>query len=221
MPVQHSIRLAIADDHGLFRRGLALFFASLKEEPFALIGEAANGKEAIALVNTLQPSVVLMDVVMPEMNGIAATAIIKKTYPQVRILALSYSDGRESVLAMIEAGADGYVLKNTEPEELTHAIKTVCRGDFYFTPAINMHLITWLKENKTREQTALKKVLTHRETEVLQLIYEGKKSKEIAASLYVSKRTIDSTREHIMRKAGVKSVLQLLRYALKEKLLKE
>ena len=216
-----TIKIIIADDHPLFRTGVVTSFSFSQNQAFSIIGEAANGKELIELLKTKQPDVVLMDIEMPKMNGIAATTLIKKDYPLVRVLVLSYSDARGNVVDMIQAGADGYLLKNTALDELSHAIRSVCKGQSYFTPAVAGHLAAHLKEEKAKKEDSRIKRLTKREVEIIQRICEGESSKNIAAALFVSKRTIDTYREKIMAKASAKNMMQLLRFALKNQLIKE
>ncbi|WP_121353936.1 response regulator transcription factor [Flavisolibacter nicotianae] len=221
MNSNNAIRIMIADDHALFRTGLKFIFTACKKDPFQIVGEAANGKEVLAMLKSVQPDIILMDVEMPEMNGIEATALIKQSYPQVHTIALSYANTPDAVLAMVYAGADGYLLKNTAPEELTHAIKLVHTGRQYFTPATAVHFMRKLREDNGVQDHDRKKTLTKRETEILKLLCDGESSKTIAASLFVSKRTIDSFREKIMRKAGAKNLIQLFRYALRKHLIQE
>ena len=220
MSPRPAIKIVIADAHPIFRTGVKAAFQHLSAG-LSLIGEAATGTQVIELVKLTQPDVVLMDVEMPEMNGIEATRILKETFPLVRILAISYSNTSSAVLEMVGAGAEGYLLKDAEPEELAHAIKAVHTGTPYFSAATAIHLTTKIREEKAREFEGKKKALTRREKEILNRICEGESSKEIAASLYLSKRTIDTFREKIMKKAGVKNLLQLLRYAFKQRLIKD
>lgn len=208
-----AIKIVIADDHAIFRTGVKAAFLH-HSGALTLIGEAANGTQVIELVKMTQPDLVLMDVEMPGMNGIEATRILKQTFPAVRILAISYSNSSSAVLEMVGAGVEGYLLKEADVEELFHAIKTVHNGIPYFSPATTVHFTTKIREEKQKE-------LTKREKEILYRICDGESSKEIAGSLYVSKRTIDTFREKIMKKAGVKNLLQLLRYAIKNRLIKD
>lgn len=215
MPFHPPIRIVIADDHPIFRFGIKTIFKNLEKDGLALVGEAANGRELMALLKVKETDVVLMDVAMPEMGGIQATMLIKKEYPLVHTIALSQANNSSTVLQMVEAGAEGYLVKNAGLEELKQAIKTVCTGQPYFSPAIQLQLASQLKSEVTRFAEVKRKDLTKRELEILKLICEGKSSKEIAVSLFVSKRTIDTFRDKIMKKTGVKNVLQLLRYAIR------
>ncbi|MBB1283386.1 response regulator transcription factor [Flavisolibacter sp. BT320] len=211
------IHVFLADDHAFFRCGVRTALQSLKKEGILFIGEAPNGLSLLDAVDIQQPHVVLMDIEMPVMNGIEATVLLKQKYPTIRIIALSYSEQTNYVLAMLEAGAEGYLLKDTEVSELKHAIKTVHKGYLYYTPAVNHIITSQIRETKTK---SFKKVtFTPRETEILTLVCQGKSSKEIASALFLSKRTIDRFREKIMEKTGVKNMLQLMRYALKEELI--
>jgi DNA-binding NarL/FixJ family response regulator len=218
MPLNPLIKIIVADDHAIFRKGVKSIIATLKKEGLLLIGEAKNGNEAVNEIERLQPDVVLMDIEMPIMNGIEATALIKSKYPHVHTIAISYSDDNSKVFAMVEAGADGYLLKDTSSDELAHAIRTVYQGYSYFTPAITLLLTRKIKVGRGNAAADKKKDLTKRETEILQLLCDGGSSKEIADLLCVSKRTIDCFRDKIIKKTGVKNTLQLLRYAIREKL---
>ena len=215
------IQVYIADDHALFRMGLKVVFHDLKKTGIHFMGEAANGQELINAIQEQQPDVILMDVEMPVLNGIHATSLIKQRYTHVGIIGLSYSEQSSRVIAMIQAGADGYLLKDTSIDELICAIKTVHEGYSYFTPAVSIFLSAKIKKENDKYTNGKKKELTPRETQILQMICRGDSSKEIASSLYVSIRTIDSFREKIMKKAGAKNLLQLLRFALQEELIKE
>ena len=221
MSFPQIIKIIIADDHKLFRTGLISAFSAQQKEEFQIIGEAANGNELIKLLSAVQPDVVLMDIAMPYMNGIIATTLIKKDFPEVRVVALSYSDAKSVVLEMIGAGSDGYLLKDTELDELAHAIRSVHAGSAYFTPAVATHLTTYLREEKAKSIDNRKRELTKREVDIVQRICEGESSKDIATALFISKRTVDTYREKIMEKAGAKNMMQLLRFALKNHLLKE
>lgn len=215
------IKIVIADDHAIFRTGVRAALQSLPQNLFLVIGEVSNGQEAMELLKFAQPDIVLMDVEMPTMNGIEATTAIKQAYPLVRTIALSYANTSSTVLGMISAGADGYLLKDTNLEELTHAIRTVHTGVPYFSPATSIHFASKIREEKEKREVNKKKDLTPREKEILSKICESESSKEIAISLFVSKRTVDSFREKIMRKTGVRNVFQLIRYAIKNHLIKD
>ncbi|RYY47643.1 MAG: response regulator transcription factor [Chitinophagaceae bacterium] len=212
-----AIRVYIADDHTFFRYGIRSALQSLKKEGILFMGEAPNGAVLLDAIALQQPHVVLMDIEMPVMNGIEATAMLKKLYPNVRTIALSFSEQKNHVLPMLEAGAEGYLLKDTGISELKQAIRNVHEGYAYYTPSVSHIIAANIRDTKTKSLS--KKTLTRRETEILMLICQGQSSKEIACSLFVSKRTVDSIRENIMQKTGVKNMLQLMRYALKEELI--
>lgn len=210
------IKLVIADDHVIYRRGIKATLCAMQHHRFAVVGEAENGREALEAVAKHDPHLVLMNVQLPFMNGVEATVSIKERHPLVRVIALSPAATCEHVLAMVTAGADGYLLKNTSLAELVQAIEIVHKGSVYFTPSAGAHLTTRLRQEKEQKKVSL----TKRETEILTLICDGNSSKEIATTLYVSKRTVDSFREKIIQKTGVKNTFQLLRYAIREKLVK-
>ncbi|HEV7333124.1 MAG TPA: response regulator transcription factor [Flavisolibacter sp.] len=218
MATQNFIKVFLADDHCLFRRGVRSVIDSLQAEGLTVIGEAADGTALIDALTRMEPHVVLMDIGMPGLSGIEATAILKQRYAHIGVIGLSFSDHSGDVLAMVHAGADGYLLKDTQATELVHAIKLVHSGYCYYTPAVSTFLKARIKEERNVQ---MKLALTPREKKILQMICQGQSSKEIAQVLFVSKRTIDSFREKIMKKTGVKNSMQLLRYALKEEIIRE
>jgi DNA-binding NarL/FixJ family response regulator len=214
-----AIKIVLADDQRLFRCGLSSLFQPLEKNGLALVAEAANGKEAIKAVIAHQPDVVLMDVVMPEMDGVEATRQIKDLRPQTGVIALSFTDDQPQVLAMIDAGVDGYLIKDCDMEELVAAIQSVYEGGMYFTASTVSFMASHVKAN-SRIQPKQTKSLTKREQEVLTLICEGKTSQEIAGMLYVSKRTVDSFRNHLLKKTGAKNLAGLIRFANRKGLFK-
>lgn len=217
MPTQNCIKVFLADDHSLFRRGVRLVIESLQAEGLLYMGEAADGTELLDALARYKPHVVLMDISMPKLNGIETTTLLKKRHPYIGVIGLSFSDQSRDVLGMVDAGADGYLLKDTQTDELVRAIKLVHSGYCYFTPAVSTFLKTRINELRNGNKQL---ALTQREKNILQLICQGKSSKEMAQSLYVSKRTIDSFREKIMKKTGTKNLMQLLQYAIKEEIIK-
>ncbi len=209
-------KIVIADDHAFFRQGVQTALKPFVDKGLYVLEEASTGKDVIQVSETSSPHVILMDVHMPDLDGIQATVLIKRRFPQIHILGLSYSEESDVVLAMVDAGCDGYLLKNTSQEELVLAFKTVCAGGTYFAPAISGHLATGIKQAAFRSD----RPLTPREVQILQLVCGGNTSKEIAATLHLSKRTVDTNREKIMRKTGVRNAFDLLRYAIKNRLYK-
>lgn len=211
------IKVVLADDHGIVRNGIKSTLSDAKH--IKVIGEASNGLEAIDAAKRLQPDVIIMDVTMPEMNGIEATAQIQKKYPAVRCLVLSMHDKEEYVFKSIEAGATGYLLKDTGKEEFIKAIESVSRGEKYFSTAVSNVLVTgYLHKMKNPESDDSETGLTKREKSILKLIVNGQNNREIADQLDISIRTIETHRANMMKKLGVKNAVELVRIAIEDKL---
>jgi DNA-binding NarL/FixJ family response regulator len=204
-----TIRIVLVDDHQMLRDGLRTI-VNLNEE-FEVVGEAADGRKAIELASSLRPDVVVMDVVMPGMNGIEATQQILTESPETKIVALSVYTDKRYVTRMLEAGATGYVLKVAAHGLLLEAIRAVMRGDVFLSPEIAHLASEWQPSSNSVFRT-----LGSREREVLQLIAEGKTSLEIAALLHIAPKTVDTHRQNIMRKLGIHRLADLVRYALRE-----
>ena len=205
------VRILLVDDHALTRSCLRNV---LEQEPgIEVIGEATDGREAVQLARKLRPKVILMDIVMPNLNGIEATRQIIRANGHARVLALSMYQRGSYVQGILKAGAMGYVLKTCSIDELFLAIRTVASGKAYLTPEIADIVMTDYRSgggnNKPTE-------LTQREREVLQLVAEGHTTKSIAHNLNVSNKTIESHRQHVMQKLGIHSVAELTKYALQE-----
>ncbi len=216
-----SLKVFIADDHGIIRDGIRALLYS--ESDIEVIGVAENGRQAIELITKLNPDVVLMDVSMPELNGIDATRQLMKEFPTLRILALStYSDHRY-VSEMLHAGAAGYILKDGVFDELLFAIRSIQRGQSYLSPPI-AHLVlsdyrqgtTKSNINIAKSEDAKKTILTKREREVLQLLAEGHTMKDIAHALFISIKTVETHRKKISDKLGIRSIIDLTKYAIRE-----
>jgi DNA-binding NarL/FixJ family response regulator len=203
------IRLLLADDHKLMRAGIRSLIKELAE--FEVVGEADHGREAIRLVEELKPDVVLMDVLMPEMNGLDATARIVSAFPSVYVIILSMTACEENVLQAVQAGASGYLLKNIGPNELEQAIRAVHNGGKHFPGEVGKHLVTGLIEGK---KSSLER-LTPRQREVLQLVAEGYASKEIAKKLNLSVKTIEVHRSELMKALDIHQIAGLVRYAIR------
>ena len=201
-------RVLIADDHSIVRQGLRMFLSADPE--FEIVGEARNGAEAVKLACQLQPDVVLMDLVMPVMDGIAATAAIRREAPDVEVVALTSVLDDTSVIEAVRAGAIGYLLKDTESDELRRAIKAAAAGQVQLSPAASARL---LREIRTPEQSV--EVLTEREKEVLQLLALGKSNQEISRELHIAEQTVKSHVSHILGKLGVPSRTQAALYAIR------
>jgi len=209
-----TIRLLLADDHAVVRSGLRML---LEAQPdFEIVGEAETGTSAVAMVRELRPDAVLMDIQMPDLNGIEATKIIKEMSPKTAVLALTMHEDDHYFFEMLHAGASGYVLKRAAPDELVQAIRTVCRGDVYLHPTMAKRLvIDYLNRAEENESEKEYSNLTPREQEVLTLIAEGHSNTEIANELFISIKTVDRHRENIMRKLNMHSRIDLVKYAIR------
>jgi two-component system response regulator NreC len=205
--------ILIADDHRLLREGLR---ALLERDGFQVVAEADNGRSAVRLAKQLQPDIVITDIAMPDLNGIEATRQVRAEAPRSKVLALSMHTESGFVLGILEAGASGYLLKDAAFEELSVAIKAVLKGQIYLSPAITGVVVgqsLGRVGSKARSQRAK---LSKREQEVLQLIAEGKSTKEIAATLNVSVKTVETHRKQIMDNLDIHSVAGLTKYAVRE-----
>lgn len=209
-----SIRVLLADDRQMTREGLR---ALLEKRPgVEVVGEASDGREAVALVAQLRPDVVIMDITMPGLNGIEATKQILRDRPQTKVLALSVHADRRYALTMLEAGAMGYLLKNAASDELYQALDTVSKGQTYLSPPVAQTLVESYRQRQFVSSKAAVNLLTPREREVLQLLAEGKTSKEIAAALHLSVATVETHRRQITNKVGLHSIAELTKYAIRE-----
>lgn len=208
-----NIRLVVADDHKIVREGLCSLLE--KESGISVVAEADNGRMAIKLFCELNPDVVLMDLSMPEMNGIEAIRRIVGASDDARVIALSMHSDRHFVVKALGAGAKGYLLKDCASEELIGAIRTVAANQTYLSPKIAGLIVNdYLARSASLSEPATH--LTAREREVLQLFAEGKSTKEVAFLLSVSIKTIETHRLHIMRKLNIYSVAELTKYAIRE-----
>jgi DNA-binding NarL/FixJ family response regulator len=209
-----SIKVLLADDHTLFREGMRSLLD--KEPDIEVVGQAETGRESIKLARELKPDIIVMDITMPDLNGIEATRRIKKTMPDTKVLCLSMHSDRRYVMDMFRAGVSGYILKNCAFKELSKAIHVVVSSQVYLSPQI-AHIV--VDESISQQSTARPSVrasLTSREREILQLIAEGKNTKQIAMHLQKSAKTVETHRRNIMRKLKLKSVAELTKYAISE-----
>lgn len=210
-----SIKLAIADDHKIFREGLK---AILEDQPsFQIIIEAGNGRDLIGFLESKTPDVVLMDIKMPVMDGMQATAYLHEHFPGVKVLALSMYHEDKYIVDMMKAGASGYILKNAEPREIAEAIATVHAKEFYFNERLSVTLVKQLVGERVgiRDDGQKNIELNERETEILALICEEYTNLEIAEKLFLSVRTVEGYRTRLFEKIGAKNVAGLVIFAIK------
>jgi DNA-binding NarL/FixJ family response regulator len=203
------IRVFLADDHTMVRQGFRLILSS--QPDIEIVGEAGNGRQAVELAEKLHPDVIVMDVAMPELNGIEATRRLAASSPRSRVLALSMHKDSVYVREILRAGARGYLLKDSIDSDLVNAVRAVARGDGYLSPGVSDAVLS----DYRRHVTDPLDLLTSREREVLQLIAEGKTNKEIASSLKLSVYTVDAHRGRIMEKLNLHSTGELVRFAIK------
>jgi DNA-binding NarL/FixJ family response regulator len=210
-----KIKILIADDHAVVREGTRKFLE--QEEDLVVVGEASDGAEAISQAGELEPDIALMDIAMPNIDGIEATRQIKQKYPGVAVLILSAYDDDQFVFSLLEAGAAGYLLKSVRGTELVDAIRAVYSGESVLHPSIARKVLNRFKTSGEKPQEQKNKnVLTEREIEVLQYATQGLSNQEIADKLYLSLRTVQSHLNHIFNKLQVSSRTEAVVHALKE-----
>jgi len=207
------IRILLADDHGVVRQGFKMILSA--QSDMEVVGEAANGREAIALADELKPDVVVMDVAMPELNGIEATRRIAQADSHARVLALSMHKDSVYVREVLRAGARGYLLKDSGPNDLVSAVRSVARGEGYLSPGVSDAVLDDYRKHVTNPID----LLSSREREVLQMLAEGKTNKEIASALNLSVYTVDAHRGRIMEKLNLHSINELVRFAVRNGLI--
>ena len=206
------IRIIIADDHTIFRSGLKLLLSSSTD--FEVVGEAENGAQAVELTSELEPDIALIDIGMPELNGIEATRQIKEHHPNTNVLILTMHRSDEYFFKALDAGASGYVLKGAETSELINALRAVARDEVFLYPTVARRLVEKYFEKLPGEASGLSK-LTPREQEILQLLAEGYSNQEIADKLVISPSTVHTHRTNLMEKLNLSKRFELVRYARK------
>jgi two-component system nitrate/nitrite response regulator NarL len=207
---KQTIKVLIVDDHPVVRKGLQSCLA--RQEHLQIVGEASDGDEAVQKAMDLAPDVIFMDISMPRLSGLAATQLLRKEVPKVKVLILSVHNTRDTLVRIIQAGAHGYVSKEASPDELLQAIEKVRGGATFFSPEAAQAALSQLVTNGSKSEPLSQ--LTSREREVLVLIAEGRTNKEIATRLGIGVRTIETHRERIMRRLDIHSVAGLTRFAI-------
>jgi len=211
-------RILIAEDHNLLRQGLHSLISTLPD--FEVVGECKDGKEAVRLALTLSPVIILMDLSMPGLNGIEATAQIKRRMPEIKVVALTSYKTDEYVREALRAGADGYILKDASYDELVMALRSVVGGKKFLSPDVSGHLVdNYLNGNRAETKTAPWDKLTARERSILKLIAEGRTNRATAEFLNVSPKTVEKHRANLMRKLGLRNVSELTLVALESGLI--
>jgi two-component system response regulator NreC len=217
MNTAKRIRILLADDHAVLRAGLRALLAA--QEDLEVVGEASDGAEAIHLTQTLRPDVVVMDIGMPGVSGIDATARIKRDLPATKVLILSMHDDRGYLRQVLRAGASGYVLKKAADTELLAAIRAAARGEVFLDPALAKALVDEVMEPKAAVREA--PTLSDRERDVLRLIAHGHTNQQVADRLYIGVKSVETYKARLMEKLGLKGRAELVRYALQHGLLKD
>ena len=213
-----KIRILVVDDHGIVRRGISLQL--MQVEHFQLVGEASDGREAISAAETLKPDVVIMDITMPNLNGIDAAAQILKRAPHVGVILLSMHSDESYLARSLAAGAKGYLAKDTADVDIVRAVEAVAQGKPYFSAAISRFLVEdYVRQMQQRGLTDSYDLLTEREKETLQLLAEGKSNKEVANILGVGVSTAETHRANIMTKLGLHSTAEIVLYAVRKKII--
>ncbi|GCE06604.1 MULTISPECIES: response regulator [Dictyobacter] len=215
-----KIRILLADDHTILRAGLKMM---LNAQPdMEVVGEAQDGRQAIQEAQRLQPDVILMDITMPDINGIEATKQIRRLLPDIRILVLTMHEHDEYVFQALRAGAAGYMLKEAADTELITAIHVIKSGQFYLSPTAQSVVVgDYLQRVRTGEERDSYSSLTEREREILKLVAEGHTNNQIAERLIISPKTVDTHRTHIMDKLNLHSRAELVKYAMRRGLLED
>jgi DNA-binding NarL/FixJ family response regulator len=215
----NHVRILLADDHELVRRGLRALMEA--EDGWEVVGEAVTGREAVEKAKKLKPDVVVMDISMPSLNGLEATRQIRKAVPQAEVLILTIHESDELIREILDTGARGYVLKSDSERDLAIAVRALSQHKPFFTSQVTELLLGGYRKGtpEASEGAGKRSLLTAREREITQLLAEGKSSKEVAVALNISVKTAETHRAHIMRKLDLHSVSELVRYAIRNKII--
>ena len=213
-----TLRILLADDHKVVRQGTRALLSTVPE--WKIVGEADNGRDAVSLTAELKPDIVILDIGMPELNGLDATRQIKKKSPETEVLIFTGQETEELVHDVFDSGARSYIMKTDAADHLIDAIKALSEHKHFFTSRISEIVFArYIQGKKTVEGAPEKSRITDREREIVQLLAEGKSSKEIATILGISVRTVETHRAAIMKKLGLKSFSELIRYAVRNKII--
>jgi len=210
------ISVLIADDHEIVRYGISTYLSSAKD--INIVGEASTGEECLKIFKKERPDICLLDIGMPDKNGIETTKSIRELDPDTKILILSMHTDKRLLKKVLEAGINGYLLKNTEKVNLLNAIRTIANGQQVFSEPISTLITQCFLKNSSEAETQICEEITEREQEILQLIVKGLTSKEIAQKLFISPRTVDTHRANLMQKLELNNIAELVRYAIKHDL---
>jgi len=213
-----KLRVLLADDHGVVRKGLRFLLES--EPDLEVVGEAADGRQAVDMTSELHPDIVVMDIAMPRLNGIDATSQIVKQHPDVGVIMLSMYSDEEYLVRTLTAGAKGYLLKDSAETDLVSAVHSVRDGKPFFSPAITKTLLDdYVRRLQQRGLSDTYELLSDREREVLQLLAEGKTNKEVATLFNLSTHTVETHRTHIMQKLNLHNTAEIVLYAVRKKII--
>jgi len=212
-------KIVVVDDHTIFRSGVRLLISA--EPGFVVAGEASDGLAAIECVKETQPQVVLLDLTMPKMNGFEVIAEIKRQFPNTKVVVLTVHETEDYILTALKSGADGYVLKDDTREDLISAIKSVLRGKQYLSPGIAKKMINGYLIAKEDQVQSSWQILTRREREILKLVAEGYKNRQIADQLCISPKTVEKHRSNFMEKLDLHNISEITRYAVDKGLIRE
>lgn len=212
------IKVLVADDHAIVREGVRMILG--QEPDIEVVGEAGDGQQALDLVATVHPQVVIMDISMPGVGGIEATQRLKATHPEVQVLALTMHEDETYVFQLLRAGAAGYVLKRAAAQDLVQAVRAAARGEAFLYPSIARKVVEdYLKRVESGEERERYDGLTTREKEILTLIAQGLSNQQIAEKLFISIKTVQTHRAHILEKLGLHDRTELVRYAIRKGLI--